>query len=159
MPGSLSSITRLIVSCGLLIGALGGCSSSVPRLHQPDRIDAFCADRAAIVTAIESIVASTGDAGAATAPPTGARIHQIIERSGGVIAHWRSQPLYQPSVAKALGITGDYVTIGDAAIVNGATSGDSRPLYLTVKASTGDRTFALRAYDVQDVCNAGKLSS
>ncbi len=139
--------------------SLCACSSRAPRLHQPDRIEAFCGDRAAIATAIESIVASTGDASSATVVPSSAPIRKGIETAGGIIAHWNDQPLYQPSLAKALGITGDYVTIGDAAIANGVAAKESRPLYLTVKTGSGVKTFLLRAYDVQDVCNQGKLSS
>jgi len=148
-------------ACAGVVAAvvLGGCSSSAPRLHQPDRIDAFCGDRAAIATSIESIVASTGDASGRTAVPPAARIRKMIAAGGGIIAHWNDQPLYSPSLAKVLGSSGDYVTLGDAAIPEQPTNTDSRPIFLTLKTSTGTRTFALRAYDVQDVCNQGKLSS
>jgi hypothetical protein len=147
-------------ACASVIAAIfGGCSPSAPRLHQPDRIDAFCGDRAAIATAIESIVASTGDASGRTAVPPAPRIREMIKDGGGIIAHWNDQPLYSPSLAKVLGSNGDYVTLGDAAIPDQPANTDSRPIFLTLKTATGLRTFALRAYDVQDVCNQGKLSS
>jgi hypothetical protein len=127
-------------------------------LHQPDRIDAFCGDRAAIATAIESIVASTGGAADAAAVPSNARILAQVKNTGGVVAHWNDQPLYLPVLAKTVGADGDYVTLGDAAIGDDPET-DSRRIFLTIKTKTGPRTFALRAYDVQDVCNEGKLKS
>lgn len=145
-----------IVLVSLVITA---CSSTVPRLHQPDRVDAFCGDRAAIATAIESIVSSSGDVADQSAVPSNAQIHKIIASSGGIIAHWDDQPLYQPSLAKALGVSGNFVTLGDAAISNAPAVNGSRPMYLTLKTAAGPKTFALRAFDVQDVCNQGKLSS
>jgi len=135
-----------------------GCSSSVPRLHQPDRIDAYCGDRAAIATAIESIVASTGDVSERFPVPSERQILKTVKESGGIVAHWNDQPLYLPAIAKSVGAPGDYVTLGDAAIGNGV-SVDSRRIYLTLKTKSGPKTFALRAYDVQDVCNEGKLKS
>jgi hypothetical protein len=138
---------------------LTDCSSGVPRLHQPDRIDAYCGDRAAIATAIESIVASTNDAPAAAPAPPGSRIVAIVKESGGIVAHWNAQPLYLPKIAKSLGIDGDYVTLGDAAIENIPATTDSRPIFLTLKTPHGPKALALRAYDVQDVCNEGKLKS
>ena len=138
---------------------LAGCSSSVPRSHQPDRIDAFCADRVPIATAVESIVASTSGVSEQVPVPSADRIIAIVKESGGVIAHWNDQPLYLPKIAKSLGADGDYVTLGDAAIGNNAVGADSRRIYLTVRTKTGQRTLALRAFDVQDVCNEGKLKS
>lgn len=122
-------------------------------------MEAYCGDRAATATAIESIVASTGDASTAATVPSAAQILTGVKADGGVIAHWKDQPLYQPSLAKLLGISGNFVTLGDAAISNKPATDDSRPIYLTVKTAHGPKTFALRAYDVQDVCNQGKLSS
>lgn len=157
-----------LVRVAVWVVILAGCSSSVPRLHQPDRIDAFCGDRAAIATAIESIVASTSDAPDQSAAPSGDKILAMVKGSGGIIAHWNDQPLYLPKVAKSLGVDGDYVTLGDAAIGNGpgdsvtanrSGDADSRPVYLTLKTKTGSKTMALRAFDVQDVCNEGKLKS
>jgi len=151
-------MVRSLFAAGWCTVLLAGCSSSVPRLHQPDRIDAYCGDRVAISTAIESIVASTGDVVEPVAAPSGAAILKLVKASGGVIAHWNDQPLYLPKTAKALGADGDYVTLGDVAIGNDAGT-DSRRIYLTLKTGAGPKTFALRAYDVQDVCNEGKLKS
>jgi hypothetical protein len=137
---------------------LAGCSSGVPRLHQPDRIEAYCGDRVAYATAIESIVASTSDAAEPVSVPSGERIAEGVKASGGIIAHWNDQPLYLPKIAKSLGAQGDYVTLGDAAIGNDAGA-DSRRIYVTLKTAAGPKTLALRAYDVQDVCNEGKLKS
>ncbi len=146
---------------GLMVCAalLAGCSSSVPRLHRPDRVDAFCGDRVAIATAIESIVASTSDAPEKIPIPAPGRIRSHVQQSGGVLAHWDNQLLYLPVVAKSIGAPGDYVTLGDAAIGDGTAGSDSRRIYLTLKTSDGPRTFALQAFDVQDVCNEGKLKS
>jgi hypothetical protein len=163
MPRSLRSLLCLTL-CAL---QLAGCSSSVPRLHRPERVDAYCGDRAAIATAIESIVASTNDAPDG-AVPSGSAILASVKDSGGIVAHWNDQPLYLPKIAKSLGLDGDYVTLGDAAIGNGpgdattrTRSGDtdSRRIYLTLKTKSGPKTLALQAYDIQDVCNEGKLKS
>ncbi len=83
----------------------------------------------------------------------------MVADSGGIVAHWNDQPLYLPALAKSVGEIGDYVTLGDAAIGDAPPTGDSRRIYLTIKTKTGPQTFALRAYDVQDVCNEGKLKS
>lgn len=140
--------------------ALGACSASnVPRLHQPDSVEAFCGDRVAMLTAVESIVASTNDAPVQTGIPPAAAIRKFAGDTGGIIAHWNDQPLYLPHTAKALRIDGDYVTLGDAAIGNGPPAGDSRRIYLTIKTPAGPKTLALQAYDIQDVCNEGKLKS
>ena len=145
---------------GLFLAALcGGCSSAVPRLHQPDRIEAYCGDRAAIVTAIESIVSSTGSTIEGSTVPAAAQIAGSVKARGGVIAHWNDQLLYSPALAKLVGADGTYVTLGDAAIDDDPARADSRRLYLTLKTAAGPKTFAVRAYDVQDVCNEGKLKS
>ena len=145
---------------GLLAAILcGGCSPAVPRLHQPDRIEAYCGDRAAIVTAIESIVSSTGGTIEGSSIPPAAEIAGTIKVRGGVIAHWNDQLLYSPALAKLVGADGKYVTLGDAAIDDNPTQADSRRVYLTLKTPAGPKTFAVRAYDVQDVCNEGKLKS
>ena len=138
---------------------LAACAAPVPRLHAPDGVEVYCGDRAAVATAIESIVASTGDA---TEPPvrvSEAQIRKDIQSGGGIVAHWNDQQLYQPSLAKTLGADGKYVTLGDALISNRPTSTDSRPIFLALKTPSGSKLFALRAYDVQDVCNQGKRSS
>ena len=137
----------------------GGCTASAPRLHQPDRIDAHCGDRVALVTAIESIVSSTSDAPVTVAAGADRRFVKDVEAEGGVVAHWNDQLLYLPVVAKVVGAGGDYVTIGDVAIGKPPLTNDSRRIFLTVKTGTGPRTFALDAYDIQDVCNEGKLKS
>jgi hypothetical protein len=150
---------RSFVAASLGALLVAGCSSSVPRLHQPDHIEAFCGDRVAMLTAIESIVASTSDQPSLAGIPAAAAIRKFAGDTGGIIAHWDDQPLLLPHTAQALGIGGDYVTLGDAAIGNGPPAGDSRRIYLTVKTPAGPRTVALQAYDVQDVCNEGKLKS
>lgn len=152
-------MARLFVSAVACV-ALAACSASnVPRLHQPDRVEAFCGDRVAMLTAVESIVASTNDVPVQTAIPAAAAIRKFAGDTGGIIAHWNDQPLHLPHTAKALGIDGEYVTLGDAAIGNGPPAGDSRRIYLTLKTPSGQKTVALQAYDVQDVCNEGKLKS
>jgi hypothetical protein len=112
-----------------------------------------------MLTAIESIVASTSDQPVLAGIPPAASIRKFAGDTGGIIAHWNDQPLLLPHTSKALGLSGEYVTLGDAAIGNGPPAGDSRRIYLTVKTPTGSRTVALRAFDVQDVCNEGKLKS
>jgi hypothetical protein len=98
-----------IIALSLLL-LVAGCSSSEPRLHQPDHVDGYCGDQVAIPTAIESIVASTSDAAESAVVPSAAQIRKDIE-AGGVIAHWNDQPLYLPVIARAVGADGDYVTL------------------------------------------------
>jgi hypothetical protein len=154
-------MSRSFIVLPLGAAVLAACSSSasVPRLHQPDRIDAFCGDRVAIVSAIESIVASTSDAPQTAGLPSEGSILKTVRDTGGVVAHWNDQPLYLPKTAKLLGTQGDYVTLGDAAIRSDAGGAESRKIYLTLKTKTGPKTISLQAFDVQDVCNEGKLKS
>ncbi len=139
---------------------VAGCAPNVPRLLGPERVTSFCQkDQVAKVTAIESIVASTGDKAEDFPVPGPAEVEHITKSTGGVIAFWDNQELLSPNVAKQLGYSGQLAQITAAAISNRASGVDSRRVYLTFKLPDGSaRTLAFRAYDMQDVCSDGKLS-
>lgn len=142
--------------CGLL---LGGCAPSAPRLFAPNSVDAFCGTRTPLSTAIESVVASADDTVETFPVPSAAEIKATVEKTTGVIAHWTNQQLLLPKTAQALGYDGKYVQLVDAAITDRLSGVDSRRIYLTVKRKDGTlRILPMRAYDVQDICNEGKLS-
>jgi hypothetical protein len=153
-------MSRILAAASLAALLLGGCAPNVPRLTSPNRVDSFCPeDRVAKATAIESIVTSTGDKAEAFPVPSAAEIANIVKSTGGVIGHWDAQQLYSPAVAQSLGVSGPYLQLTDAAISNRLSGVDSRRVYLTFKLPDGSsKTLPFRAYDMQDVCNDGKLS-
>jgi hypothetical protein len=151
-------MNRFLVGTALAAVLLAGCARQ-PRLHTPDDITSYCPDRYPRISAIESVVSSAGDTAQPPPAPPAAQIAAQLRTSGGLIAHWKAQPLYLPKVAKAFGLDGAYVTLGDAAIVNHsafAAATESRDVYLTVRVGTATRTAALKAYDVQDVCSEAR---
>jgi hypothetical protein len=135
--------------------ALAGCVSSEPSVKLPVKMVANCENRAVKQTAIESIVASSDDAVQPAVYPGDAVLHAIIRRRGGVFAFWPGQPLDLPKTARALGVSGPYVTMTRVVITNEIDAG-SRPIWLTISTPQGDRTVLERAFDVQDVCIEGQ---
>jgi len=128
----------------------------------PNRVDAFCGsgEHYARSTAIESIITSTDDRIEAVSVPASREIERIVRSQGGVIAHWDSQMLAVPDVARQLGYPGPYAEIGDAAISNRLVDPQSRRIYLTFVLPGGVRkTYALRAFDMQNVCSEARLSA
>lgn len=153
-------MVRLIASIAAGAVLLGSCAPAGPRMLSPKRVDAFCGDRYVRSTAVQSILTSVGDRIEPDPPPAAAEIERELARSTGVIAHWDDQPLLLPGVARQLGYAGRYVSVADAAIGNNAAAAGSRRIYLTLMLPGGRRTtFVFRAYDMQNVCNEGRLSA
>ena len=50
--------------------------------------------------------------------PGDATLRLDVKQNSGVIAHWKSQPLYMPFTAAALGVAGNYIDVTDVVIDN-----------------------------------------
>jgi hypothetical protein len=150
---------RLFFTVSFAAVLLNGCAPNVIQIRSPQHIDAFCEGRVPQVTSILSVVTSAEDKAATFPVPSAAQIRKNVAAAGGVIAHWDHQPLLLPGVAKELGYPDGYLILGDAAITNREAGVDTRRMYLTVKIKGATKTVALRAFDVQDICNEGTKSA
>ncbi len=114
--------------------------SSGPRLQFPDRVQANCDNRAVKQTALDAIVASTDNTVRPGAYPGDAALHATIKRIGGAFAYWNAQPFRAPDTAKALGLSGDMLTLKRAVVTNAIDSANhSRPIWLTFATPKGER--------------------
>ncbi|MEA2665157.1 MAG: hypothetical protein QOI11_2101 [Candidatus Eremiobacteraeota bacterium] len=137
--------------------ALSACVSHVPRIEIPDRVEANCENRAVKQTALDAIVASADDTVHPAPYPGDAALHATIKRLGGAFAYWKAQPYRAPGTAKALGLSGDMLTLTRAVVTNEIdTAKHSRPIWLTFATPQGERTVYERAYDIQNVCIEGR---
>jgi hypothetical protein len=135
---------------------LAGCSSSPPPLVAPDRVESFCSEKEPRGTAIASILSSVSDRiETSVAYPGEAVLRTVVKQNTGIIGHWKSQPLYMPGTAQALGVSGNYIDVTDVVIDNELSGSESRLIYLTVTTPHGPNNVGLRAYDVQNVCVEG----
>jgi hypothetical protein len=135
---------------------LAGCSSSAPPLNPPDRTESFCSEKEPRGTAIASILSSVSDRiETSVAYPEDATLRTNVKVNGGIIGHWKSQPLYMPSTAQALGVSGIYIDVTDVVIDNQLSGNESRLIYVTVNTPQGPKKLVLRAYDTQNVCVEG----
>jgi len=147
---------NLFKRAALFVGvlAVAGCVSTEAQIAVPDRIEADCGSKQARTTAIESILTSTDDAmGAHT--PTEAEVREAISARGGLIAHWKDQPLILPRTASRLGEPDKYVHVKTAVIVVVPDDAKERPLDMFVHTPAGDRWIELRAFDHQNPCVEG----
>jgi hypothetical protein len=136
---------------------LAACAARPPKLEPPERVDSFCPGPPPPGAAVTSIISSVADAIQPIDVPDEAALQRQIKDETGVVAHWKSQPLYMPGTARALGASGDYVEITDTVIPNVLSSSDARTLYVTIRLPSGNKRVALRAYDLQDLCVAGRM--
>jgi hypothetical protein len=144
---------RVLAVAALL---LAGCSSSAPLLLPPDRVDSFCSEKEPRGTAIASILGSVSDRIETSVPYPGDKILLTdVKQNTGVIGHWKSQPLYMPSTAQVLGVSGNYIDVTDVVIDNQLSGTESRLIYVTVTTPQGPKKIVLRAYDTQNVCVEG----
>jgi hypothetical protein len=135
---------------------VAGCTSNAPPLKPPDRIESFCTEKTPRGTAIASILSSVSDRiENSVAYPGDAMLRTDVKTNGGIIGHWKSQPLYMPSTAQALGVSGNYIDVKDVVIDNQLSGNESRLIYLTVDTPKGLKNLVLRAYDTQNVCVEG----
>jgi hypothetical protein len=122
----------------------------------PDRIESFCAVRAPDGATVVSIVSSVSDRiESSTAYPGEAALRQDVTLNEGIIGHWKSQPLYMPSTARALGVGGNDIDVTDVVIDNQLAGTESRLIYVTVSTPQGPKNVVLRAYDTQPICVSG----
>jgi hypothetical protein len=134
---------------------LAGCSTA-PALQPPDRVESFCSEKEPRGTAIASILSSVSDRIENSVPyPGDAMLHTDVKQNSGIIGHWKSQPLYMPGTAQALGVAGNYIDVTDVVIDNQLSGNESRLIYVTVATAQGPKNLVLRAYDVQNVCVEG----
>ena len=135
---------------------LAACSSSPPPLQPPDRTESFCSEKEPRGTAIASILSSVSDRiETSVAYPGDAALRTDVKANSGIIGHWKSQPLYMPSTAAALGVSGNYIDVTDVVIDNQLAGSESRLIYVTVSTPQGPKNLVLRAYDTQNVCVEG----
>jgi hypothetical protein len=142
----------------LALGAclLAACSSSPPPLQPPDRTESFCTEKEPRGTAIASILSSVSDRiETSIAFPPAAELRTDVKVNGGIIGHWKSQPLYMPATAQALGVSGNYIDVTEVVIDNQLAGNESRLIYVTVDTPRGPKNLVLRAYDTQNVCVEG----
>jgi hypothetical protein len=144
-----------VVAC-----VLAGCGAKAPPLEPPDTVQSFCSDKEPRGTAIDSILASVADRIETGVPyPGTGMLHADVKRNSGIIGHWNAQPVYLPTIAKALGVSGDYVDVTDIVIDNHLSGQESRLIYVTVATPAGPKNLVLRAYDVANVCVEGERLS
>jgi len=141
----------LAVAAGLIVGC-----SSAPPLQPPDRVESFCTVQAPEGSAITSILSSVSDRiETSTAYPGEPALRVDVKQNGGVIGHWKAQPLYMPATARALGVPGSFIDVTDVFIDNQLAGNESRLIYVTVATPQGPKALVLRALDTQNVCGEG----
>jgi hypothetical protein len=143
----------------LAIALAAGCSGpKAPQLQLPQRTQANCDNRAVKQTAIESIVASTDDRVRPGAYPGDNELRRQILNVGGTFAWWPHQLVRMPETAKVLGLNGD-PQLERVAMTNDVHLDEHwRPIWMTFKTPSGDRTVLERAYDIQNVCIEGQIA-
>jgi len=136
---------------------LAGCASKTPLLQPPDRVESFCSEKEPRGTAIASVLGSVSDRiETSVVYPGDAMLRTDVKQNSGVIGHWKSQPLYMPTTAQALGVSGNYVDVTDVVIDNQLSGEQSRLIYVTVTTPQGPKNIVLRAFDIQNVCVEGE---
>jgi hypothetical protein len=143
----------------LALGLVAACGSRAPQLVPPERVESFCSEKEPRGTAIASILSSVADQKLNVSYPGDAVLRQSIKQHGGVIGHWKSQPLYLPGMAAALGVSGNYVDVTDVYIDNQLEAADSRLIYVAINVAGATQNMILRAYDTQNVCVEGRRLS
>jgi hypothetical protein len=143
---------RLLVVAAFLLAA---CSKA-PLLQPPDSVESFCSEKEPRGTAIASILGSVSDRiETSVSYPGDAVLRTDVKQNSGIIGHWKSQPLYMPATAQALGVSGNYIDVTDVVIDNQLSGSESRLIYVTVATTQGPKNLVLRAYDTQNVCVEG----
>ncbi len=151
--------SRLVMKRTWAVAAclLAGCASKPPLLQPPDRVESFCSEKEPRGTAIASVLGSVSDRiETSVVYPGDAMLRTDVKQNSGVIGHWKSQPLYMPSTAQALGVSGNYIDVTDVVIDNQLSGEQSRLIYVTVTTPQGPKNIVLRAFDIQNVCVEGE---
>jgi hypothetical protein len=136
---------------------LAGCAAKPPLLQPPDRVESFCSEKEPRGTAIASVLGSVSDRlETSVAYPGDAMLRTDVKQNSGVIGHWKTQPLFMPKTAQALGVPGQYIDVTDIVIDNQLSGVQSRLIYVTVTTPQGPKNIVLRAFDTQNVCVEGE---
>ncbi len=138
----------------VLRAAFPACAPPAPKLVVPDSIESFCPGPPPKGGAIVSILSSVADAITPIDVPRDDALRSHVSEAGGVIAHWKTEPLYMPGTAKAIGVSGDYIDVSEVDIANDLADSESRIIYVTVATPAGPKRLGLRAYDIRNVCTA-----
>lgn len=148
----------MTIRAALAVAALvlAGCSSAPPKLVPPDSVESFCSGTTAKAASVTSIISSVADAIQPVDVPPAAELQKMVRDETGVVGHWKAQPLYMPGTSRALGVSGDYIEITDTVIPNVLSGTDSRTIYVSVTTPAGAKWVALRAYDLQNVCDPAR---
>jgi len=142
-----------------LCAALGlaGCGGSkAPPILPPASIDSYCAATTAPrATALASILTSTDDTLLPQHPDAAAITREVRVATGG-IGHWNDQLVALPRVAARLGESDGYARVRALAVPAAQPGANTRVVYLQVRDHGAERWIAMTAYDVQNVCIAGR---
>ena len=149
---------RRLLAAGACACVVSACvSKDVPYIRQPTRIEAFCSNTAkrARPTAIASSMTSTDDR-VLDLRPTEADVRRETSAGDGAIAYWTEQPLALPRVSVLLGETDGYVRVKAAAVAPHPDGSETRPIFMLMRDRGTYRWYAMKAYDLEDVCVEGK---
>lgn len=139
----------------LLLSACAGAKAP-PIIVPPVAIDSFCRDSTAPrATALAAIMTSTDDKLLASNPNASGIVREMRAQTGG-IGHWNGQLVALPNVSKALGESDGYARVDAVAVPQAQPGADNRVVYFEVRDHGVTRWIALTAYDVQNVCIAGR---
>ena len=139
----------------LLFSACAGAKAP-PIIVPPAVIDSFCHDSTAPrATALAAIMTSTDDKLLASNPNASGIVREMRAQTGG-IGHWNGQLVALPNVSKALGESDGYARVDAVAVPQAQPGADNRVVYFEVRDHGVTRWIALTAYDVQNVCIAGR---
>jgi len=137
----------------LALALAAGCGTHAPKLVAPDSVESFCHGPTPRGAAIVSILSSVADAIQPIDVPSDAALRKQATDDGGAIAYWKTEPLYMPGTARALGVSGDYIDVSEVAIINNLANPDTRIIYVTVASPKGPKRLALLAYDTRNICS------
>jgi hypothetical protein len=150
----LRSSAALAVAISLVTACSG---AKTPIIVLPAKIDSFCTgtNTAPRATGLAAVMTSTDDKLLPLHRDAGA-IEREVRSATGAIGHWNDQLLALPVTAKALGESDGYVRVDALAVPEAKPGADNRIVYFQVRDHGAPRWIALTAYDVQNVCIAGR---
>ena len=143
---------RFIAAAITALLAAVACGTKGAKLVAPDTLEAYCAPHRARAAAVVSILSSVADRIQPIDVPSDAVLLKALKDDGGVIGRWKTQPLYMPGTARALGVGSDYIDVREVTIPNGTRGSDSRIIYIRVQTPNGPKRLALQAYDTENPC-------
>jgi hypothetical protein len=145
-------------SGALALAAAAGCAHADHPLSLPKSVEGFCGAKQVRLTALLSIMTSTGDRIVPSARLDEAHVRALLLRSGGALGRFQDELLRVPHTAQALGERDGLARVRAAVAVDAPEGATTRPLYLLVRDRGGYRWIELSAFDVQSVCVEGRRS-